>query len=66
MEDSKNEECIKMKEYINELSDKELIVIYKDIDLYSEEIKEIIKNSSIERGIIKILDEKKIDKEKIV
>lgn len=61
MENNKyeSEECIKMIEYMNNLSNDEVMEIYRDRNLYSEDIKEVIKNITFERGLIKAEDEEK-------
>ena len=61
MENNKyeSEECIKMREYMNNLSNDEVMEIYRDRNLYSEDIKEVIKNITFERGLIKAEDEEK-------
>lgn len=61
MENNKyeSEECIKMREYMNNLSNDEVMEIYRDRNLYSEDIKEVIKNITVERGLIKADNEEK-------
>ena len=61
MENNKyeSEECIKMIEYMNNLSNDEVMEIYRDRNLYSEDIKEVIKNITFGRGLIKAEDEEK-------